>query len=223
MSGSSWLVAGALGLGLAGSVAALLGFQARARADGRADTPVSPAPAEAARPGEGKDVERLRGEVALLQRQMLALRDRVAEQKEVAAEAPAAEPETLDPEALQERRKASAQRWKAQMLEVAAAFEQEPLDRNFSTTTKGALDKAIQNNSVIQKVAGNVDCRSRTCRVEIQDAKSPEVSKQLPLFLQAVGPTLRRAQADHVDGESGQKTMVLYLTNEEPALPIPGQ
>lgn len=219
MSGRNWLIASALVLGLTGSMAAYLGFQARARADGRANTAAPPAKAQAR--GQA-DVERLRGEVAALRGQMLALGDRVAERSASEAPTPVAEPAALAPEPLRERGRAGARSWKEHMVEVAVSFEQEPLDRNFSTATKGAVERAIQNNPVIQKVAGNVDCRSRTCRVEIHDGKSNEVSKQLPIFLQSLGRTLRRAQADHVDGGNGRKTMVLYLTNEEPTGPAPG-
>lgn len=223
MSEKSWLLAGALFLGLVGSVAAHLGFRARAHVDGGPTPAASLARAEVVKARAETDVDGLRAEVARLQGQMLALRAQVAEQKAPEAVPPAPEPEALDPETLDERKRASARRWKEHMAEVAASFEQEPRDRNFSTTTAGAVDRAIQNNPVIQKVAGNVDCRSRTCRVEIHDGKGSEVSKQLPVFLHSLGPTLHRAQADNVEGPNGQTTTVLYLTNEEPAVPLPGQ
>jgi hypothetical protein len=222
MSGSSWLVAGALSLGLFGAALAYLGFQARAHANDRTRTAASTARSDAARPAaEGQDVERLRGELAQMQGQLLALRARVAEQKAPEAAVATVQPEALDPETLREQREASTQRWKEHMVEVAAAFEQEVLDRDFATTTTDAVGGAIKNDPVLQKVAGKLDCRSRTCRLEIHDSKSSEVSRQLPIFLQSIGRTLRRAQADYVDGENGQKTVVLYLTNEEPVAEVP--
>jgi hypothetical protein len=42
------------------------------------------------------------------------------------------------------------------MSEVATAFEQETPNRDFATTAKGAVERAIQSNSVLQKVADNV-------------------------------------------------------------------
>lgn len=220
MSGQNWLVASAIMFGLVGSVVAYLGFQAPARADNRAHAASSSTSPETSGKAMGQDVERLRGEVALMQRQMLALRAANAEQKAPEAAA-AADPEMLDPESLRERREESTRRWKEHMVEVARAFEQEGIDRDFARTTKDAVDRVVQNDAVIQKVAGRVECRSRTCRVEIRDSKSTEVSQQLPRFLQAVGGTLRRAQADYVDGENGQKTLLLYLTNEEPVAETP--
>jgi hypothetical protein len=223
MSGRSWLVAGILLLTLSASVAAHLGFRARAHAAGRAALAASSASQHAGAIGGGKELERLRGEVALLHGQMLALHDRMTEQKAPEAAMLKPDPESLVPEAVRERQRAGAQRWKAHMVEVAASFEQEPRDRNFSATKKAAVDRAIQDNPVLQKVAGDVDCRSRTCRVEIRDSKSPDVSKQLPALLHSVGPALRRAQADQVDGGNGRTTTMLYLTNEEPGVPSPGQ
>jgi len=223
MSGRSWLIAGALFLALSASVAAHLALQGRARAEAAVSPAAPPAQQVPTVPGGARELERLRSEVALLQAQMLALHDRMAEPRTSEAVVPKTEPESLDPESVRERQRAGAQRWKEHMVEVAASFEQEPRDRNFATTKKAAVDRAIQNNPVLQKVAGDVDCRSRTCRVEIRDNKSPDVSKQLPALLQSVGPALRRAQADHVDGLNGERTTMLYLTNEEPGAPTPGQ
>jgi len=217
-------MAGAVGFGLTGALTAYSALRARERHDVRAAATPSSVNADLPRPGAERELERMRGELALVQGQLLALRDRVNEQKAPADAAVVPEdPEALDPETLQKEREASTRRWKEHMVEVATAFEQEALDRGFATTMKDAVDRAMQSDPVIQKVAGKVDCRSRTCRVEIHDAKSSEVSQQLPGFLRAVGGSLRRAQADYVDGNNGQKTVVLYLTNEEPAAPVPGR
>jgi hypothetical protein len=217
MSGRTWLVGGVLAVAvtIAGSVVAYGGHLGRVRADSAKVAPSSAKP-EAARLEGSQDIERLRAELAQVQGQLLTLRDRVDEPKMPEAAAAAAEPEKLDPETLRARREEGARRWKEHMSEVATAFEQETHNHGFATTAKGAVDRAIQSSPVLQKLANNVDCRSRTCRVEIHDGKSPDVSKQLPIFLQSIGRTLSTAQADYVDGENGQKTAVLYLTNDPP-------
>jgi len=215
MSGRTWLLGGVLAVAVSGSVVAQGGLLGRVRADSAKVAPLSAKP-EATRFEGNQDIERLRAELAQVQGQLLTLRARVDEPKTPEATAAAAEPEKLDPETLRARREESARRWKEHMGEVATAFEKEAFNRGFATTAKGAVDRAIQSSPVLQKVADNVDCRSRTCRVEIHDGKSPDVSKQLPIFLQSVGRTLSSAQADYVDGENGQKTAVLYLTNEPP-------
>ena len=217
MSSRTWLLGGVLAIAVAvcGSVAVYGGLRDRVRADSTKVAPLSAKP-EAAGLERNQDIERLRAELAQVQGQLLTLRDRVDERKVPEATTAAAEPEKLDPETLRARREEGARRWKEHMSEVATAFEQETHDHGFATTAKSAVDRAIQSSPVLQKVADNVDCRSRTCRVEIHDGKSPAVSKQLPIFLQSIGRTLSTAQADYVDGENGQKTAVLYLTNEQP-------
>jgi hypothetical protein len=214
------LITGGVVLGLAGSLAAYRGLHAPSGAGERRETPASSARPRAEKPDPGPEVERLRSELALMQGQLVGLRDLVSEQKAPAPSppsAPAAEPEAFDPAALQQRREESARRWKEHMAEVAMGFEQEAPDRNFAATSQAAVARALQSNPAIQASAGKLDCRSRTCRIEIRDDGRDQLGKQLPLFLQAVGGTLPRAEADHVVGENGQKTMLLYLTTEEPA------
>jgi hypothetical protein len=209
---------GGVVLGLAGSVAAYRGFHARSQAVERSENAASSAQAPHGRPDPRNEVQHLRSELALMQGQLSGLRELVAEQKAPAPSMPAAaEPEAFDPAALQARREESARRWKEHMAEVAMAFEQEPPDRNFAVTSQAAVDRALASHPTIQASAGKLDCRARTCRIEIRDDGSGQLGKQLPLFLQAVGQTLSRAQADHVAGEHGQKTMLLYLTNEPAA------
>ena len=217
MSHKVWWLAGVVVLGLAGSVVAYRGFHASASI-ARGSKASAPAEARAQNPAAPSDVQRLRSELALVQGQMVGLRDQVAEQKRPAAPTPTQQSEAPDPAALQERRAESARRWKEHMAEVAATFEQEPFDRNFATAALTAIDRALQSNPTLQALAGKPDCRAHTCRLEIQNDGSSAVSKQLPLFLQAVGRTLPRAQADHIDGENRQKTMVLYVSNGNPAM-----
>jgi hypothetical protein len=217
MSVRGWLIAGGVVVGLAGSVAAYRDFHARSLTVERSETTAFSAQPRREKPGTGNEVQHLRSELALMQGQLAGLRELVGEQKAPEPSTPAAEHQEFDPAAVQARREESARRWKEHMAEVAMAFEQETPDRSFAATSQAAVDLALQNNPAIQASAGKLDCRSRTCRIEIRDDGSGHLGKQLPLFLQAVGQTLPRAQADHVAGENGQKTMLLYLTNEQPA------
>lgn len=219
MSNRGWVAGSVLALGLAASVMAYRGFRATEHAEQRAMTVA--AQAEVHRADPGANVERLRSQVALMQGQLASLSERTADEKAPPPEAAPPPVEELDPAELRERREADSRRWKEHMAEVAASFEQETLDRSFATTAKESVDKAISANPAIQATARKVDCRSRTCRVEIGDAKSATVEKQIPLLLNSLVRTLPRAQADYRDEENGQKTIVLYLTNEEPVAHAP--
>jgi hypothetical protein len=156
----------------------------------------------------------MRAELGLGEGQLRALREQVAERKAPEAPPPVEAPEPPDEASIQEQRKESARHWKEHMADVSAAFESEPLDHSFAPVAQAALATAIQKNPVVQAAVGNVDCRSRTCRVEVSDDGSGKLDKQLPLFVQSVGETLPYMQAERVGDRSGPSKMVLYLTNE---------
>ena len=221
MSGKVWLGTGALVVVLAGSVVAYRALHPPAHVGGHVAAAAGPAVTPA---GTGQDVEQLRAELALVQNQLFALRDRVSEEKASApVTAPPPEPEALDPVTLRQRREEAEQQHKDHMAEVAANFEQEPVDRRFATTARAAVDQVIKGNPVLAAAVGETDCRSHTCRVEIHDAKGADVSKQLPIFLNQVGTTLPNMQADHIDEENGQTTAVLFLTDEQPVARAPAK
>jgi hypothetical protein len=216
MSEKSRWIAGALVFGLAGSVVTYLGIGASHQRD--RSKAAAPEMGATARPNDGKDVERLRTELALMQSQIDILRNQTGgEQKvPVAAAPPAAKAEEVDPRTLLAQREESLRQWKDHMAEVAMDFEQEPIDRTFATTAKRAVERELQNNPVIQAAAGKVECRTHTCRIEVHDPRNADVSKQLQMFLHKLGGTLPRAQADEVEDPNGQSTLVLYMTDQEP-------
>ena len=218
MSGRGWFLASGLLVTLAGSAVAYRALSSPAGVSARAEKSSS----SAARPGEAadnsQDIERLRAQLASVQGQLSALRVQAAEPKASAGAEAAAAPESvedLDPATLRAKREEDVKRWKDHMAEVAIAFEEETLDRAFAAPAQSAVEQAFQSIPALQAVAGNIDCRSRTCRVEVRDAKSPEVSKALPLLLQKVGGMLPNMQADNFEDESGRSTAVLYFTNEQ--------
>jgi hypothetical protein len=208
--------------GLAGSVLAYLSFESygQKRDRGKATTPER---AATGRSENGKDIERLRTELARMQSQIDNLRQR-GEQKATETAAPkGAEPQELDAQALRAQREESARQWKDHMAEVAMDFEEEAVDRTFATTAKSAVEQELQNNPLLQAAAGKVECRTHTCRLEIRDARNPDVSKQLQVFVHKLGATLPRAQGDTVQGENGQSSLVLYMTDQEPVAQGPNK
>ena len=220
MSAKAALGIGALVLALAASVLVYRNLQppggtARDTARAAAAEPVTAAPVAAK---SDADSARMRAELGLLQGQLRALQERVNERKTSEAAAPVEAEEPLDEASLMERRKEDARLWKEHMAEVSAAFASEPLDRRFASVGETAITAAIQKNPVIQAAAGKIDCRSRTCRVEIADDQNPKLDKELPLFVQSLGGTLPNMKAERVGDRSGPSTMVLYFTNERQAV-----
>jgi len=219
---SRWVV-GALVFGLAGSAVAYVGFGASGHRRDR-DKVATPERAATERADKGQDVERLSAELALMRREINHLRDRESEQKAPeAAEPPATGAEEVDPQKLRAEHEEADRQWKDHMAEVAMDFEQETVDRTFSTKATAAVEQELQNNPVIQAAAGKVECRTHTCRLEIRDARNSDVSKQLQMFVHKIGPTLPRAQADEVSDPNGQTHLVLYMTDQEPVAQGPNK
>lgn len=224
MSGRGWLVASGLSVALAGSAVAYRALSSPAGVSARAEKSSSSAARAGEAPDNSQDIERLRAQLASVQGQLSTLRLQAAEQKASVSREDAPEPEPVedtDPATLQAKREEDVKRWKDHMAEVAMAFEEETLDRAFAAPAQRAVEQAFQSIPVLQAVAGHIECRSRTCRVEVRDAKNPEVSKALPIFLQKVGGTLPNMQADHFEDESGRSTAVLYFTNEQTVAQAP--
>lgn len=217
MPSKGWFLASGLVVVLAGSAVAYRALHPPARASLRAE-PAGSRAELGERSDQSEEMERMRAQLASVQGQLAALRTQSAAPKpDVPAET---EPrpmlmEDLDPEILRAKREEDAQLWKDHMAEVALAFEDETFDRGFAAPAQSAVEQAIQNQPALKASAGKIECRSRTCRLEFRDAKSPEVGKALPLFLQSLGGTLPNMQADHVEDENGRSTAVLYLTNEQ--------
>ncbi len=211
MSAKAALGAGASVLTIAAAVVVYRSLQAPERA---VRQEVVASAAEPATARSEIELERMRAELGLVQGQLRALREQVTERKAPEAPAPVEAQEPPDEASIQEQREESARRWKEHMADVSAAFESEPLDRRFASAAQAALATAIEKNPVVQAAVGNVDCRSRTCRVEVSDDRSGKLDKQLPLFVQSVGGTLPYMQAERVGDRRGPSKMVLYLTNE---------
>ena len=89
------------------------------------------------------------------------------------------------------------------------------------------LDTLVQavlaGDTILQNTLLDLECRSRTCRVELADDNTGELAKGLPVVLLQLAATLPNAKAHaNVDGAGG-KTLILYLTQETPALPPPSR
>jgi len=63
-----------------------------------------------------------------------------------------------------------------------------------------------------------VECRSRTCRLELADDGSGKLGKILPVFAQQVGRELPSIAYDRIVDASGTATMVLYMARQDDAL-----
>ncbi|HKY37257.1 MAG TPA: hypothetical protein VJN18_15040 [Polyangiaceae bacterium] len=161
-------------------------------------------PEPAANDGE---LIRLRGDLERVRGQLGQLENAVAKQKleDQPSEGQPAEDSDLT---VQEQRALADQRWKEHMVEVATAFDREPRDPRWSGAATAALQNALARDPALEAVAGKIDCRSSTCRFDLQ--RNAAVDNQLSVLLMSLHDILPEAEADHVTTD-GKSRYTLYL------------
>jgi hypothetical protein len=173
-----------------------------------------PSPALVAPPAVTDASEQRDGRVARLEAQVARLEQQVEALRSARQEAlPEAAPDTaarrlrlrtpLDRQALAQ----------AQALRVAAsesAFRAEVVESDWSRQATQAVRLAFVQSNAGQEPR-SIECRSRTCRVELASAEEGAPDALIPL-LTRLAPMLPHASSARVDGTNGNPTMVVYLT-----------
>jgi hypothetical protein len=203
------------------SVAVLVGTYAALSWDACAPDAEHAGPGSKIKPSTlQRDIAALRDDVATLERQLSSLTGQIEAARARAPNEPpvdGAEPDTdnaapngqtAEP---QTQAQAKAQ-YRQHMHEVDAAFLDEPRDPSWSANTSELIQRAFADDGVPGGLVRNVECRSRTCRVELEDDGSGQLGKSLPLFAQQVGQVLPNISADHVDEPDGRTITVLYMS-----------
>lgn len=153
------------------------------------------------------DVAALRSELGRLRAQVNALQGAAPPAASAAAtpsETDVTKVET--PESIAE----SEQRWHEHMAEVAFGFEQEPRDGRWATAASAAVANGLKRDPALAALAGPIDCRSTTCRVQVEQDAAGVVDKQLPMFLNGLTDTLPVMEAEH-EVIDGKPRYTLYL------------
>jgi hypothetical protein len=106
------------------------------------------------------------------------------------------------------------------MAGIAAAFRSEPISPSWSSGTAAMVRSAIAQDEALRRLAGDAECRARTCRVEIADDGSGTLGKVVPLFALHVGPELPSVAAERVVADAGGAArMVLYMSRGDDGMP----
>lgn len=172
-----------------------------------------------------REMDALRKEIALLRREVSAVQRQIHVQRRAATvvtsareDAPAPDPRT-EPAA-----RAPAEHTRQQQIAMLEAnFQHEPADPRWSSEAAGAVQAALASDDTVQNLLLSLDCRSHTCRVELAEDDTGELTKALPMLLQQMAPTLPSGTAHYVDARGGGKAMILYLSREAPEPPPPGK
>jgi hypothetical protein len=174
------------------------------------------------------ELAELRGRVAALRVEMAQLRGQVATKPvappphepatpEPSRPPPATQAASRDPAAMLEQEEARH----AAMEELESAFQRQSADPRWADGATAGIRKALAADAVLRSVGGKVECRARTCRLEMLEDQPGKVSDRLRPLLSGLGETLPRSSVDYVHEGPGRTRIVVYLDKDEDP-PAPG-
>lgn len=99
------------------------------------------------------------------------------------------------------------------LSQIKAAFAHEPIDVDWAVAKKTDIGVLRAGSAWLAHAIKDIDCRSRTCRVEILDDEA-NLEDNLPRFTAGLATTLPDVTADWVRQADGTGLYVLYLRGD---------
>lgn len=154
-----------------------------------------------------RELGALRGEVraSAMQRQLI---DATMQRPEAAADV-AATPPVDDAEEQLSPEEAHA-RTEAHIAQIAQSFQAEVADRRWSSKVEAEIGAALKDDHV-KLNAKSVECRAKTCRLELEGNEPAAQAKGLPVVANRMGATLPTVMGHEESDGRGGTNMVLYL------------
>jgi hypothetical protein len=160
-------------------------------------------------------------EVALLAAELATLRRELGARTEARSRPATSEPipslQIADAAVLDPRSDAAAlaeaeRQFDEHTATVAATFSGEPRDPTFALNTSDSLRVALDSDELAKMPVQTIDCRTKTCRVEIGDDGSGVVPQVLPMLMVRMADSLPNVIAQRHEQPNGRATMVLYMS-----------
>ena len=118
-----------------------------------------------------------------------------------------------DPRAsLEEERAKGELAWEEHVAAVAASFARETRDQRWSNEVGESLRAAFGSEELAAATVQGIDCRTSTCRVEVQDDGSGKLPMIVPMLAVQMAESLPNLVAEHIDQPNGKMMMVLYMS-----------
>jgi hypothetical protein len=93
-----------------------------------------------------------------------------------------------------------------------SAFRSEHEDARWNQGAVAAIRAALaESDETIRNQVRSIECRSQSCRVEINSDASGTLARDLPILLGRLGQSLPNVTAGQIDQGDGRQAMVLYL------------
>jgi hypothetical protein len=161
------------------------------------EAPPAAGPRAGSAGSSAEEVARLEKQVALLRQDVAALR------AEVASGASAAQAGRRVPSPLADA---------GQMASAESAFRGESVDPDWSGAMADAVREIVAQVDRDHVAPRSVECRSRSCRVELAAGSGPRTGDDLTPMLDRFAQTLPRATAGQVQAADGHQATVVYLS-----------
>jgi hypothetical protein len=101
---------------------------------------------------------------------------------------------------------------RTQLAATEAAFRGEAMDPAWSAAMTENVRAGLERGAIDHDAARSVECRSRSCRVELASRASGAAPQEIAPLLAHLVPALPRAQAGEVENADGRQATVLYLS-----------
>lgn len=113
------------------------------------------------------------------------------------------------------------QRFVNYMTEFDQRFRDEPRDHTWADATADEIRRVLASGAVSPGIVTDVDCRSRTCKLELADADRGVLGKTIDGLVQEFAATLPNARVAHDGDLERPKPTALYFTRESPEDSVP--
>ncbi len=151
----------------------------------------------------------LRQQVQLLRREVADLRGKVSRLPGMND----AEPHPPDPRSDSVAMEQARQAERLRIASTEAAFRNEQSDARWSQGAAASVQAALaQADESMRSQVRSIECRSQSCRVEINASPGAAPAQDLPLVIARLGQVLPNVTAGQVDQGDGRKATVLYMS-----------
>lgn len=97
------------------------------------------------------------------------------------------------------------------IADVEAEFRSEGRDPRWSTAMEGSIRDTLRAAHLTQGDLQNVECQSKTCRVDLAVKDPVEFSQEIPRIISGLAAQLHGSAMDFIDNPGGGHSGVLYL------------
>jgi hypothetical protein len=95
---------------------------------------------------------------------------------------------------------------------VAASYGSEARDQRWSNEVGESLRAAFSTEELAGTAVQSIDCRTTTCRIEMQDDGSGNLPALLPMLAVQMAGSLPNVTAERIDQPDGKSSMVVYMS-----------